>query len=94
MKRIASSPPAVAVVNPIGCGDCLAAGIAWGTGSRPISDAIGADRHCGGVWRTPVQLLPGTTRSGRRSVPRGQISRPGDRVTVKGDNVILSFDQT
>lgn len=25
-------PPAVETVNPIGCGDCLAAGIAWGVG--------------------------------------------------------------
>ena len=36
------TPPAVAnVVNAIGCGDCLAAGIAWGLSQdRKVRDAV------------------------------------------------------
>jgi fructose-1-phosphate kinase PfkB-like protein len=34
-------PPVEAVVNPIACGDCLAAGIAWATRERmDIVDAV------------------------------------------------------
>ena len=34
-------PPVVRVVNPIGCGDCLAAGIAWGIAESPdVEEAI------------------------------------------------------
>jgi 1-phosphofructokinase family hexose kinase len=40
-RRYRLRPPAAEVVNPIGCGDCLAAGIAWAThhGREPL-DAI------------------------------------------------------
>jgi len=34
-------PPRVPAANPIGCGDCLAAGIAWGLGEgRDVIDAV------------------------------------------------------
>jgi tagatose 6-phosphate kinase len=34
-------PPVVATVNPIGCGDCLAAGIAWATDrGLPVDEAV------------------------------------------------------
>jgi 1-phosphofructokinase family hexose kinase len=37
----AIQPPVVEPVNPIGCGDCLAAGIAWGIADgRPVLDSV------------------------------------------------------
>lgn len=51
-------PPAREVVNPIGCGDCMAAGVAWtlGAGQAPL-DAV---RFGLAVAATKVgQLLPG-----------------------------------
>jgi tagatose 6-phosphate kinase len=57
-------PPAAEVVNPIGCGDCLAGGIAWALfhGSEPV-DAV---RH--GVAAAADKLgrpLPGVVDRGR-----------------------------
>lgn len=51
-------PPEVPVVNPIGCGDCMAAGIAWALGrGHPPLDAL---RHGLAVAAVKAgRLLPG-----------------------------------
>lgn len=46
------------VVNPIGCGDCLAAGIAWGLADgRPVLDCIALG--IAAAAQNALQLLPG-----------------------------------
>ncbi|MBL8825723.1 MAG: 1-phosphofructokinase family hexose kinase [Planctomycetaceae bacterium] len=49
--------PVAAVVNPIGCGDCLAAGVAWGLSrGLPIIDAVALGM--GAAADNVSQLLP------------------------------------
>lgn len=46
------------VVNPIGCGDCLAAGIAWGVADgRPVLDSIAVG--IAAAAQNATRLLPG-----------------------------------
>ncbi len=70
-------PPAVEVVNPIGSGDCLAAGIAWGLfgGSQPL-DAIRLG--IAAAAENVGQLLPGRLDPAR--VTRCAESIAGERV--------------
>lgn len=59
------TPPVVEkVVNPIGCGDCLAAGVAWGlTRKLPCVDAVALGM--GAAADNLTQLLPARLDSGR-----------------------------
>jgi tagatose 6-phosphate kinase len=50
-------PPAVEVVNPIGCGDCLAAGLAWGL-SRGFDVPEALLRGVAAAGENAKQLLP------------------------------------
>lgn len=51
------SPPSVEAVNPIGCGDCLAAGIAWGIG-RGLDVLEATKRGIGAAVQNVQDLLP------------------------------------
>jgi len=60
------------VVNPIGCGDCLAAGIAWATGQG--KEPLDAIRHGLAASADKVsQVLPGVVDRGRVEALAGQI---------------------
>ncbi|HLU47926.1 MAG TPA: PfkB family carbohydrate kinase [Planctomycetota bacterium] len=50
-------PPVVEAVNPIGCGDCLAAGIAWGV-SRGLDVVEAVKRGIGAAVQNLQDLLP------------------------------------
>lgn len=51
-------PPFVDVVNPIGCGDCLAAGLAWGL-SNGLDPPAALLRGVAAASENARQLLPG-----------------------------------
>lgn len=52
-----AQPPRVDTINPIGCGDCLAAGIAWAISEgRPIPKALGYG--IAAAAENATQLLP------------------------------------
>ena len=56
-KQVAK-PPRVDAVNPIGCGDCLAAGLTWAlSDGRPMHDALRIG--IAAAAENASQLLPG-----------------------------------
>ncbi len=57
-------PPAGDVVNPIGCGDCLAAGIAWGL-HRGMEAPEAVRQGMGAAADKLGRLLPGAVDAGR-----------------------------
>jgi fructose-1-phosphate kinase PfkB-like protein len=67
-------PPEAAVVNPIGCGDCLAAGIAWGLSEK--REPLDAFRiGMGAAADNLSQLLPAR-------IDRERVLEFADRVDV------------
>jgi 1-phosphofructokinase family hexose kinase len=56
--RVCLKPPVVRTVNPIGCGDCMAAGIAWGIAQgMTVPDAVRLGM--GAAAQNASVLLPG-----------------------------------
>jgi tagatose 6-phosphate kinase len=76
------------VVNPIGCGDCLAAGIAWGLAAgKSIAEAVSLGMAA--ASENLAQLLPARlnpTTVTRRAEQLGALHLPQQQVTGQADD--------